>query len=187
MGDGSIKWQIKEFDINWTNYTKTGKKHLVTYILRDHFSNCFYAELHSVDKMPLINDFLYNAWTQKNDYPFYGIPSCLIVPDTTLNLFPTLHNYFAKVDKPYLQKPTSGFSSAVVSIRQWERFIKYFTGIYKDCKTLTDFQQRIDLINNETNTFVSSKSKVHNLSKWLDNNPKITKIVDKENFHNLFK
>ncbi len=187
LADGSIKWQIKEFDINWENYTKTGKKHLVTYMLRDHYSNCFYAELHSVDNMPLIHEFLYNAWAQKNDYPFYGLPSCLIVPGTTQKQFPSINLFISKVGTPHLQTPTSGYSTAVVSIRQWERVIKYFTGFYKDCKTLDDFQERIQLINNEINTFVSSKTKVQSLLKWLDNNPRIIEVGDKLSFNSHFE
>src|SRR5665647_1102704 len=133
LNDGSIKWQAKELDINWDNYTKTGKKHLVTYIIRDHFSNCFYAELHSVDKMPLIQEFLFNAWTQKDNYEFHGMPTCLIVPKTTQEHFTSIQTFFSKFNgKLNMQNPTSGFSSALVSIRQWERFIKYFSGFYQD-------------------------------------------------------
>lgn len=187
LNDDSIKWQAKEFDINWANYNKTEKKHLVTYIIRDHFSNCFYAELHFVDKMPMIHEFLFNAWKQKSDYPFYGMPACLIVPKTTQKQFPSIHKFFSNVDKPYLQTPTSGFSSAVISIRHWERCIKYFIDFYKDCKTLTQFQENIELINKETNAFGSSKREGNSLQKWLDNNPQIIDIGnEKEKFYTLF-
>ncbi len=183
LNDNSIKWQANEFDINWMTYTKTSKKHLVTYILRDHFSNCFYAELHSVDKMPLIHEFLFNAWTQKQNYPFFGAPTCLIVPNSTQLQFPSLQIFFTKVNQMDLQTPTSGFSSAVVSIRAWERFVKYFTDFYNDCKTLSQFQNNIQLINNKTNTFGSSKRKDNNLQKWIDNSPHIIDIAnDKKKF-----
>jgi hypothetical protein len=189
LNDGTIKWQGKKLDINWNNYTKTGKKHLATYIIRDHFSNCFYAELHSVEKMPLIHEFLFNAWTQKNDYPFHGMPVCFIVPKTTQEQFPSIERCFSKFNgKLYMQTPTSGFSSAVVSIRQWERFIKYFTGFYKDCKTLAQFQENIQLINQETNAFGSSKRQDNNLQKWAHNNPKIIDIGNnRTKFYSLFE
>ncbi|MBL7738248.1 MAG: hypothetical protein JNK14_03455 [Chitinophagaceae bacterium] len=186
LNDGSIKWQAKELDINWTNLEKTQKKHLVTYIIRDHFSNCFYAELHSIDKMPSIHEFLFNAWTRKLDYDFYGLPDCLIVPKTTQEQFPSIRTFFSKFDNPYLQTPTSGFSSAAVSIRQWERFIKFFTGVYKNWQTLAQFQENIALINKETNAFVSRDRQDSNLQKWRDNNPQIIEIGNKEQFYKLF-
>ena len=188
LNDGSIKWQAKEFDINWANFNKTGKKHLVTYIIRDHFSNCFYAELHSVNKMPLIHEFLYNTWSEKNEYPFYGVPACLIVPKSTQEQFPSIQKFISRFGKLYLQTPTSGFSSAVVSIRQWERSIKYFNEFYEDCKTLTQFQRNIIQRNMEINSFGSSKREDNNLQKWLDNNPHIIEINStKEKFYGLFE
>jgi len=188
LNDGTIKWQAKEFDINWSNFNKTGKKHLVTYIIRDHFSNCFYAELHSVNKMPLIHEFLYNAWSKKNEYPFYGVPACLIAPKSTQEQFPSIQKFISGFGKLYLQTPTSGFSSAVVSIRQWERFIKYFNEFYEDCKTLTQFQGNIIQRNMEINSFGSSKRADNNLQKWLDNDPQIIEINStREQFFALFE
>lgn len=47
----------QKFDINLSNYTKTGKRHLYSFLIRDHFSNCFYAELHPIDEAHNIKDF----------------------------------------------------------------------------------------------------------------------------------
>ncbi len=187
LKDGSIKWQAKELDINWSNYQSSGRHHLVTFIIRDHFSNCFYAELHPVDKLPTISEFLFNAWTQKDQFPFYGVPSCLIVPKNTQELFPSILKYLSKKPGPALQIPTSGFSSAVVSIRQWERFIKYFTGLSDDNINLAWFQENIQLINYRINSFDSSKTKANNLQKWAGHNPRITSIgTDRDSFYGLF-
>ena len=183
----TIKWQAKKLDVNWGNLGKTGKEHLVTFIIRDHFSNCFYAELYSVDKMPLIQDFLFNAWTKKEHYPFFGMPTTLIVPKITQEQFPSIKTFFSKLKGIYMQAPTSGFSSAVASIQQWERMIAYFTSAYSNCKTLTQFQENIQLINREANTFDIGKGE-NNLQKWLDNSPQIIDVsAGKVKFYKAFE
>lgn len=39
--DGYVKYQKKALDVNIKNCYKSGKEHLVYYILRDHFSGTF--------------------------------------------------------------------------------------------------------------------------------------------------
>lgn len=186
LKDGSIKWQSKAFDIDWRNYKGTGRRHLVTFIVRDHYSNCFYAELHSVESMPTISQFLFNAWSHKDHFPFSGVPSCLIVPSNTQSQFPSILKFLSTGVGPSLQTPTSGFSSAVVSIRKWERFIKFLTWQSEDIKTLAQFQENIQLINYRINAFGSSKTAGNSLQKWMDNTPKLVPIADKNLFFSLF-
>ena len=88
LKDETIKWQEKKFDINWKNFTKSSKRHLVTYIIRDHYSSCFFAELHPIDKLPEIEEFLFNAWSIKEDYEFRGIGHSNIIPQSTIDQFP---------------------------------------------------------------------------------------------------
>lgn len=156
--DGTIKYQEKKFDINWKNYQKSSKRHLVTFIVRDHFSSCFYAELHPIDKMPKIEDFLFNAWSEKENYHFYGIGKTCIIPKSTLEMFPQLNNFFNNKENIYLQLPENGFSSAVRSIREWENRIKYLTFRYSNTRTITDFQKNVELINLNINNLYNREN-----------------------------
>ncbi|RZJ90594.1 MAG: hypothetical protein EOO20_07675 [Chryseobacterium sp.] len=56
LKNGDIKYQVKKFDVNWSNYSKSGKIHLINYLIRDHFSGCFYAEVYPIDEVPHISE-----------------------------------------------------------------------------------------------------------------------------------
>lgn len=184
LKDGTIKWQEKQIDVNWANYKKVNKRLLVTYIIRDHYSSCFYAELHPIDRMPKVEDFLFNAWKKKNDYEFCGAGYNIIVPNLTLSQFPQLNSFFNNVDKVNLQLPTSGFNSAVRSIREWERRIKSVYLFIADTENIKGFQSKICEINRLINSkFYSERS---NLKKWAENNPKVLLPRDKESFYRYF-
>lgn len=184
LKDGTIKWQEKKLDVNWKNYAKTNKRHLVTYIIRDHYSSCFYAELHPIDEMPEIEDFLFNAWTTKDNFAFNGIGKTVMIPQSTLDQFPKANNFFKNVTNVHLQIPTSGFSSAVRSIREWEQKIKFVPYYIKDVDKIKDFQNKIELINEVINNQYGREDS--NLNKWLNNNPRIISPGDKSTFVALF-
>lgn len=187
LKDGTIKWQEKKLDVNWSNYSKTNRTHLVTFIIRDHFSSCFYAELHSIDNMPSIEDFLFNAWSKKNDYEFYGVGHNVIIPQKTIDQFPSLKNFFDRVENISLIIPNSGFSSAIRSILEWERKIRFARDInYRDITNLFDFQSNIDIINKIMNQGYGFKDD-NNLNKWINGNPRITSIKSKEDFLEFFR
>lgn len=57
LKNGEIKYQLKKFDINWNNYERTGKRHIVNFLIRDHFSNCFYAEIYPIERCRISNIF----------------------------------------------------------------------------------------------------------------------------------
>lgn len=84
--------------ITWDNYQQSRKKCLASFIIRDHFSNCFYAELHPADELPAIHEFLFNAWRKKDGYEFWGDPQYLVIPKKTQLEFPTLEKFFASTD-----------------------------------------------------------------------------------------
>ena len=185
LKDGTIKWQEKKLDINWRNYKKTNKRPLVTFIIRDHYSSCFYAEFHALEEMPDIEDFLFNAWSKKDDYDFWGVGHHIVVPQSTLDQFPKLHFFFKRAkDLIHLQLPTSGFSSAVCSIREWERQAKYVSYYFQDTDKLLGFQQKNNLINSHINDSRSREDS--NLKKWLLNKPRIISPNSKEVFYRYF-
>ena len=185
LKDGTIKYQDKKFDINWKNYQKSKKKHLVTFIVRDHFSSCFYAELHPIDELPKIEEFLFNAWSEKENYEFYGIGKTCIIPNSTLQLYPGIQNFFKNVDNVHLQLPENGFSSAIRSIREWEQKIIHFISWYSNLKKINDFKENIEIINREINDSYNRENS--NLKKWMSNEPKITNTPSKVVFFKFFE
>lgn len=184
LRDNRIKSQIKKFGINWKNHNKTGKQHLVTYLIRDHYSSCFYAEIHSISNLPKIEEFLYRAWQKKDDYEFWGVGHYLIVPKQTQEMFPTIHNFFDRVRNVKFQNPENGFSSGLRSILEWERNIYYITTLMKDFKYLDSFQQNINYINRHINHGYKTET---NLQKWINNKPRIISPGEKHVFYNCFK
>lgn len=186
LKDGTIKWQKKKLDLNWKNYLKSSKRPLATYIMRDHYSSCFYAELHSLDALPEIESFLYNAWSRKEGYDFWGIGHYVIVPQSTLDQFPKLHTFFKRTnDIVHLQLPTSGFSSAVRSIRQWEDQLKYICYYFDDVDKISGFHKRVNQINNHINDLSIGGNS--NLRKWGMNEPRIISPNSKEIFYKYFE
>lgn len=183
LKNGEIKYQQKKFDVNWSNYSKSGKRHLVNYLVRDHFSNCFYAELHPIDELPTISDFLYNAWRPKEEYEFSGIPTVLIVGRNVIERFPEIQQLHSKRIL-LLQLATNGFATGVRSLRDWEHNIRFYS-FYENCKTISGFQRNTEIICREINLHRTGKTEV-NLTKWLSNNPRGADVPDKADFEKYF-
>lgn len=184
LKNGEIKYQSKKFDINLKNYVKTGKKHLVNFLIRDHFSNCFYAEIYSIDKVPKINDFLFNAWKEKINFEFCGIPKSLILGKHIIEEFPELINFSKNVDLN-IELARNGFATGIRSVRDWENNIKYYI-CFDNCKNIDDFQLNTQQICREINLRDSKKTEP-NLLKWSNNEPKGKIINDKDTFDKLFE
>lgn len=183
LKNGEIKYQVKKFDINWKNYHKTGKRHLVNFLIRDHFSNCFYAEIYPIDEMPNMIDFLFNAWRKKQKYEFRGIPHHLILGKHILDKFPEIQNLEKSIGTK-IQLASSGFATGVRSLRDWENNIR-FTAFYDNSKFIRDFQKNIELICRKINLRDSGKTEP-NLLKWARNKPQGVVINDKNKFEILF-
>lgn len=182
-----LKYQEKPFDINWSNYTKTGKMHLVHYIIRDHYSNALYGEIHRVENIISIEDFLFNAWREKNDYQFRGIPKTLIAPKSIIEKFPKLSILYKNVSTIFLQEATSGFNAGVRIIVDWERDLRFITGYYKDCHQLHQIQHNIEGVNSMMNTRTGSKKTEGNIVKWASGLRELIVTGSQDHFMDLFK
>jgi hypothetical protein len=88
---GLIKNQQKSFDVSLEKLDKAEKEHLVHYLIRDHFSGVFYAEIHSGKSLIPVEEFLFRAWSPKQGYPFHGMPECILVPKTVSDKFPSVN------------------------------------------------------------------------------------------------
>ncbi|PQA95523.1 hypothetical protein SAMN05421796_1174 [Chryseobacterium piscicola] len=184
LKNGEIKYQQKKFDINWKNYSKTNKKHIVNFVIRDHFSNCFYAETFPIDQVPHIKEFLFNAWRKKQHFRFCGVPDYLICSKHMLDTFPELKN-FSKNTNLIIQLADQGFSTGVRATRDWEENYKYFSS-YENLKTIEGFQEHIEFICRDLNTRDNGRTEP-NLKKWIESEPKVQLINDKMVFETLFK
>lgn len=184
LKNGDIKYQVKKFDVNWTNYSKSGKRHLVNYLIRDHFSGCFYAEVHPIDEVPHISEFLFNAWRQKEGFEFCGIPKSLILGRHIIEKFPEIENLQKNV-RLNIELAQNGFATGIRSMRDWENGIKYYS-IFQNYKTIKGFQSNIEIICRDLSLRESGKTEP-NLLKWFNNNPKVVLINDRIEFENCFK
>ncbi len=183
LKNGEIKYQIKKFNVDWTNYKSSGKRHIVNLLIRDHFSNCFYAEIFPIDEMPHIKYFLFNAWREKSDFAFCGIPRCLILGRHIIERFPEIQNLSitANVD---IQLASSGFVTGVRSMLDWERNIRFFT-FFLTLRDIAGFRRYNELICSEINMRDSGKTEP-NLLKWANNNPRGRIINDFAEFEKMF-
>lgn len=184
LKNNTIKRQEKKFDINWKNYHKTEKTHLVSFVITDHFSSCFYAELHSIESIPKIYEFLYNAWKMKETYRFCGIPETLIVPNITIEMFPEILNFPKHYEDINLQLPTSGFDAGIRHKKTWEEFIRINTYDEDEYKYLNIFQLNNEKICKSCNYNQWEKNCKYN--KWLSGKPKLIVPDSFENFKKYF-
>jgi len=184
LKNDEIKYQSKKFDVNWKNYEKTGKRHLINILIRDHFSNCFYAEIFPIDEVPNIKEFLFNAWKEKEGFEFCGISKNLILGRHIVEKFPDTLNFSKNIGQN-IELAQNGFATGIRSVRDWENNIKYFT-YFEHNKKIKDFQLNIEKICRELNLRDSGKTEA-NLLKWKNNEPKGILINDKLEFDKLFK
>jgi hypothetical protein len=90
---GRLKFQQKAMDMNLSACSKDAKDHVVHYLIRDHYSGVFYAEIHSSSSLIPIEDFLYRAWSQKGEYLFCGAPDWMSIPRTVSEVFPAIIDF----------------------------------------------------------------------------------------------
>ncbi|UNY99874.1 hypothetical protein MQE36_05875 [Zhouia spongiae] len=186
LKDDTIKHQNKKFDINWKNYPKTGKRHLVNYLIRDHFSGCYYAELHPIDKMPDLKSFLFNAWKTKEFYEFKGVPKYLILGNDVIEKYPDIKNFAKNINGFDLQIAENGFSTGIRSVRDWIRCIDYYSW-NPHFSSISNFGKYSEKFCREFNLRTNSKKTESNLEKWANNKPRGILIDDKEIFYEKFK
>ena len=126
---GLIKHQQKSFDLSLAKVDKAEKEHLVHYLVRDHFSGVFYAEIHSGKALIPVEEFLFRAWSPKQNYPFYGMPECILVPKTVSDRFPSVNRLIREYGIGPIEV-TSGFQSGTIQdVKTWESLVRQFSGL----------------------------------------------------------
>lgn len=126
---GSMRFQKKTIDVNLANVSRSEKNHIAYYLIRDHYSGCFYAELHECSSLIPLEEFLFRAWSKKLEYEFCGMPDFLAVPQTVAAAFPGV----LRLIQDYgieLAPVTSGFQSgAMRDIQTWENLVRQYVSI----------------------------------------------------------
>lgn len=146
--DRTLKYQKKPFEVNLNNITNSKKTHVVHFLIRDHFSGLFYWEICPSDSILLIHEFLFRAWSKKENHPFYGVPEFLTIPTKIQSYFPNIVKFVEKIGTTYL-KVTSGFQGGVRDIRTVEDELGYahsFADGPFSSKKDPDFQEIVNYI-----------------------------------------
>lgn len=120
--DGDLKFQKKPFEFNFDTVSRSNKKLMVSYLLRDHFSGVYYAEATTHDRLFNLGSFLFRAWGRKEGYEFRGLPESLMVPQLVIDKWPQLLDLLDACDITAL-KPRSGFEMGMIDIKNWQRDI----------------------------------------------------------------
>lgn len=120
LKDRRLKWQDKAMDVKLDKLEGVSKEHIVHYIVADHNSAAFYAELRTSETLVTPVEFLTRAWKMKPDFFFHGIPEHLIVPTAVSNKYPEVDDWLEKLGVS-LVPPSSGFQAGIHQVRNWEK------------------------------------------------------------------
>lgn len=121
--NGKYKQQKKAFEVKLDKPETFTKKHVVHYLIRDHFSGLFYAEVTETENILPVSEFLYRAWSRKKYHPLYGVPWGVTVPKTVKSKWPKLSPFLDETGIIPLDV-TSGFQGGVRDIRTWEEYLR---------------------------------------------------------------
>lgn len=125
--DGYVKYQKKALDVNIKNCYKSGKEHLVYYILRDHFSGTFTFRIATTKRLISLADFLHYAWSEdvEEEKFIWGMPDFIFIPQmiASEDLLSGLNTLNVKS-----LNPPSGFASGIRVIRDIEDNLCFFMG-----------------------------------------------------------
>ncbi|HYH05706.1 MAG TPA: hypothetical protein VEK11_01485 [Thermoanaerobaculia bacterium] len=122
--DGAIRHQVKPFEISLAKLATSAKRHIVHYLVRDHHSGAFYAEIATSPNLPDVRKFLLRAWSRKDHLSFCGVPEFLTVPQTVDAQFPDLLTWLDDLGVEIVEA-TSGFQAGVRDLKTWEDDFRY--------------------------------------------------------------
>lgn len=154
LKSGDVTYQKKAMDVNLKNYRRTGREHILHYIIRDEASRMMYVELHGGNSPAPIMDFLCRAWREKYNFYFEGLPRFLSVPDTIYSdeLGRALHGLGVTPTKP-----ESGFRAGVRSVPLWEEALTWFALHYPGIRNFAELRHYTEYLADELNTYDQSR------------------------------
>jgi hypothetical protein len=120
LKDRRLKWQSKAMEVKLEGIEQADKEHVVHYIIADHTSAAFYAEVRTSRSLIEPSEFLIRAWRKKNDFFFHGIPEHVIVPNAISSKYPDLNAWLEQMQIGIVP-PSSGFYAGIHQVRNWEK------------------------------------------------------------------
>lgn len=126
---GKLKYQKKPFDARLGKQATFTRRHVVNFLIRDHFSGLFYAEITDIDNVYSACEFLHRAWSESADHPLYGVPDMMTLPKNVRAVWPDLAAFLEEEASINLVDVTSGFQGGVRDIRTWEDLLRF--GVYE--------------------------------------------------------
>lgn len=157
-----MHYQKKPLDVDLKSVMKSSKVHVVHFMLKDHHSGLLYAELCTQLDLIAMEEFLYRAWSRKDQIVFCGIPEFLTVPKSVIEFAPGLISLLDALQITIVE-PTSGYQAGVREIRTWEdeiRIAPAFNPMLKSFDALKD--STIELIGRLN----SRGEKTSRIAKW---------------------
>lgn len=122
LRDGQLKWQKKPMEITLQGLEKSDRDHVIFYLVADHNSSAFYAEVQTTRTRSDPIDFLKRAWNKKEDFFFCGLPENLMLPNVVNDRYPEIKTYLRSVAVGCVAPP-SGFAAGIHHIKNWEKDI----------------------------------------------------------------
>lgn len=166
--DGTLNYRKTLFKVSLKNLRLAPEEQalpVVHYILRDKFSNAFYAESYVPNQMPPLEEFLHRAWSWKTNYLFAGLPKYLSVPSYARSQ--ELSKLLANLNiEQFLPRFVNEIGLKGMQIYESE-LIKY-AGL----KFVADVQNRMDIILKEINHFRTPNKTLKSEKyedKWINN------------------
>lgn len=120
LKDKRLKWQNKAMEVQLDGIERADREHVVHYILSDHNSSAFYAEIGTSKAMEEPTAFLARAWSKKPGHFFHGLPENLIVPAAVQSKYPRIMDWLKQLDIQAVP-PSSGFYAGIHQVRNWEK------------------------------------------------------------------
>lgn len=154
--DNSLIYQKKPMEIDLKKVENSKVKNMIIFSIRDHYSGVFYCEVKFGPEKHSLVDFLFRAWSEKDWYPFCGIPESIVVSKTVDSFYPNLRRKLEQLNINYIDA-SSGFQNGVRDIRTIEEYLKGYRAMQK---TIDDETKWICKIFSEEKSRNNNKSKI---------------------------
>ena len=123
--DGLLKYQKKKMEISLSKAIESGRRHMITIIIRDHFSGLFHAEATFLPELPDIYGFISRMSVKRSERSFYGLPEIMIISSNVSMLAPNLVEDFAIFDVDVMAAE-NGFHGGVRDFRTVEETLRFY-------------------------------------------------------------
>lgn len=168
--DQRLKWQERAIEVSLDKVDTLDKEQVVHYIVADHASGAFYAELRTSKALISPDEFLTRAWIWKSDFFFHGVPESLIVPATISSKFPEISEWLTQLHVN-LVPPPSGFYAGIHQVRNWEKCVANAISVHEHLEktpcTLGHIRPRITRMLQTANDCKISRSGISMTRKQL--------------------